>query len=181
MGVKVKRDFDADSILLTRRELQIMKVVWNDHAVTVKEVQDAISKDRAVAYTTILTFMKILEEKGALSHARQGRTFVYKPVLTREQATRNQVRDVVERYFDGCPGKLVAAALKSENASPEQLRNVRSMLTGALKHLPGKMEPKNADSFAAKESISGMLERASRKPREHAAAGVSFSASASEN
>jgi BlaI family transcriptional regulator, penicillinase repressor len=119
---------DLDSILLTRGELQIMKVVWDEGAVTVKEVRLILSRHKAIAYTTVLTFMHILERKGALSHTRSGHAFLYRPILSRSQATRNHVRDAIERFFDGRPEKLLAEVLSNDIVSPEQLGYARSLL-----------------------------------------------------
>jgi BlaI family transcriptional regulator, penicillinase repressor len=119
---------DLDSIILTRQELQIMKVVWERGAATVKEVCDSMSLKKVTAYTTILTLMGILEEKGALVHSRSGRAYVYKPVLSRQQATRNQVRDVLTRFFDGCPEKMIETVIENEIKGPEQLGTVKSLL-----------------------------------------------------
>ncbi len=125
---------DLDSIILTRQELQIMKVVWEQGAATVKEVCDVISRKKATAYTTILTLMGILEEKGALTHSRSGRAYVYKPLLNRQQATRNQVHDVLNRFFDGSPEKLIANLLENEVRAPEQLGYIRSLLESRQQH-----------------------------------------------
>jgi BlaI family transcriptional regulator, penicillinase repressor len=119
---------DLDSIILTRQELQIMKVIWELGAATVKEVCGAISQKRATAYTTILTLMGILEEKGALFHSRAGRAYLYKPLLTRQQATRNQVNDLLARFFDGSPEKLIANVLENEVKAPEQLGTAKNLL-----------------------------------------------------
>ena len=119
---------ELDSIILTRQELQIMKVVWDRGSATVKEVCEVISQKKATAYTTILTLMGILEEKGALVHARAGRAYIYKPLLTRRQATRNQVRDVLTRFFDGSPEKLLEHVLENEIQAPEQFETLRSLL-----------------------------------------------------
>jgi BlaI family transcriptional regulator, penicillinase repressor len=119
---------DLGSIILTRQELQIMKVIWERGMATVKDVCDAMSQKKAIAYTTILTLMGILEEKGALVHSRSGRAYVYKPLLTRQQATRNQVRDVLARFFDGSAEKLIANVLENEIKKPEQLGSVRNLL-----------------------------------------------------
>jgi BlaI family transcriptional regulator, penicillinase repressor len=119
---------DLDSIILTRQELQIMKVIWERGVATVKDVCDAMSKKKAIAYTTILTLMGILEEKGALVHSRSGRAYIYKPLLTRQQATRNQVHDVLTRFFDGSAEKLIANVLENEIKKPELLGSVRNLL-----------------------------------------------------
>jgi BlaI family penicillinase repressor len=113
---------DLDSIILTRQELLIMKVVWERGSATVKDVCEVISQQKATAYTTILTLMGILEAKGALVHTRSGRAYVYNPVLSRQQATRNQVRDLIERFFDGKPEKLIEDLRELEIKAPEQPR-----------------------------------------------------------
>jgi BlaI family transcriptional regulator, penicillinase repressor len=119
---------DLDSIILTRQELQIMKVIWDRGAATVKEVCDTLSQTKVTAYTTILTLMGILEEKGALVHTRSGRAYVYKPLLSRQQATRNQVHDVLTRFFDGSPEKMIENVLENEVREPEQLGAFRNLL-----------------------------------------------------
>jgi predicted transcriptional regulator len=126
MGGSMKKDLD--SIILTRQELRIMKVIWERGAATVKDVCDAMSQKKATAYTTILTLMGILEEKGVLAHSRSGRAYVYKPLLTCQQATRNQVHDVLTRFFDGSAEKLIANVLENEIKKPEQLGSVKNLL-----------------------------------------------------
>jgi BlaI family transcriptional regulator, penicillinase repressor len=132
-GGSMKRDLD--SIILTRQELQIMKVVWEMGVATVKDVCDVMSQAKPVAYTTILTLMGILEEKGALVHTRSGRAFLYNPLLSRQQATRNQVRDVVNRFFDGSSEKLIEDILENEVLDPDQLGNVRSLFKARQENL----------------------------------------------
>jgi BlaI family penicillinase repressor len=124
----MKKDQDVSSILLTRRELQIMKVIWDEGEATVKQVCDAISQHRATAYTTILTFMGILEEKGALTHTKSGRAYIYRPVLTREQATQNHVRDVIMRFFDGNPEKLIADVVDNDTKPLEQVAGANNLV-----------------------------------------------------
>jgi len=119
---------DLDSILLTRQELQIMKVIWDRGTATVRQVCDAMSQKRMVAYTTVLTLMGILEDKGALAPTRSGRAYIYKGVLSRGQATRNQMRDILMRFFDGSPEKLIENILENEAITPEQLRALRNLL-----------------------------------------------------
>jgi BlaI family transcriptional regulator, penicillinase repressor len=119
---------DLDSIILTRQELQIMKVVWRLGTATVKEVCAAISQRKPTAYTTILTLMGILEEKGALVHTRMGRAYVYKPLLSCRQATRNQVDDVLDRFFDSNPEKMIEYVLENEIKGAAQLGNLRNLL-----------------------------------------------------
>jgi len=125
---------DLDSIILTRQELQIMKAVWDRGAATVREVCDVISQRKATAYTTILTLMGILEDKGALTHVRAGRAYIYKPLLSRHQATRNQIHDVATRFFDGRPEKMIESVLESEMSLSEQLATLRNLLDSRREH-----------------------------------------------
>jgi BlaI family transcriptional regulator, penicillinase repressor len=126
---------DINSIILTRQELQIMKVIWGLGAATVKDVCDIMSQTKAIAYTTILTLMGILEEKGALTHTRSGRAFLFRPILSRRQATRNQMRDVIARFFDGNPERLMGDVLENEVLDPDQLESVRILLDSRQEHL----------------------------------------------
>jgi len=126
---------DLDSIILTRQELQIMKVVWTLNNATVKEVCDSMSQTRTVAYTTILTLMGILEEKGALVHTRSGRAFVYSPLLSRQQATRNQVRDLITRFFGGRPEVLIEDVLENETIASDQLEALRNLVESRQENL----------------------------------------------
>ena len=119
---------ELDTIILTRQELQIMKVVWEHGSATVKDVCEAMSRRKATAYTTILTLMGILEDKGVLVHSRSGRAYVYSPLLSRQQATRNQVQDLLTRFFDGNPEKLIENVLEDEVGKPELMGTVRNLL-----------------------------------------------------
>ena len=105
---------ELDSMLLTRQELQIMRIVWERGEATVREVCEVISRRKKTAYTTILTLMGILEAKGALTHVRSGRAYVYRPLLSRNQATSNQVHDLIERFFDGKAERLLNYVRENE-------------------------------------------------------------------
>ena len=119
---------DLDSIILTRQELKIMKVIWDRGSASVRDVRDSISKRKPTAYTTILTLMGILESKGALVHTRSGRAYVYKPLLTRQQATQNHVKDMLNRFFDGNPDRLIENVLQNEVKAPEQMKAIEGLL-----------------------------------------------------
>lgn len=125
---------DLESILLTRQELEIMKVVWELGSATVKDVCGVISRRKRAAYTTVLTLMGILEDKGVLAHQRRGRAYCYRPLLSRKQATRNQIRDVVLRFFEGRPEKLIECVLENEFIAPEQLGGLTSLFKPGEEH-----------------------------------------------
>jgi BlaI family penicillinase repressor len=132
LGFEGEMKKDLNNIILTRQELQIMKVVWEQGTATVKEVCNIMSRKKATAYTTVLTLMGILEDKGALIHSRSGRAYVYKPLLSRQQATRNQLHDILARFYDGSPEKMIADVLENEVRAPDQLRHVRNILESRL-------------------------------------------------
>lgn len=98
-----------DRILLTPHELEIMKIVWDLGTASVKNVHAILVKRKRIAYTTVLTIMSILESKGVLIHTKSGRAFIYRPILSRKRAMHNQVTDIIERFFDGNPQKLIEA------------------------------------------------------------------------
>jgi len=112
---------DLDSYILTRQELLIMKVIWERGSATVRDVCNVISKRKPTAYTTILTLMQILEKKGALVRKRIGRSYLYSPLFSKRQATRNQVNDLLNRFFDGNPDKLIETVLENEFRTPKPI------------------------------------------------------------
>ena len=77
---------------------------------------------------------EISEEKGALAHVRSGRAYVYRPLLSRRQATQNQVRDVIARFFDGQPVKLVESVLENEVKERDELKNIKCLLEARHEH-----------------------------------------------
>ena len=117
---------DLNSIILTRREFDIMNVIWEYGVATVGQVRKAMPHNSA--YTTIGTMMTILETKGALIHGQKGRSFVYMPFLSRRQAVRNQIRDLLSQYFDGTNENLIEFILINEITSASQLTNARRLL-----------------------------------------------------
>jgi predicted transcriptional regulator len=115
---------------LTEAELRIMDVVWEKGAVSVAEVAEALPSDPPLAYNTVLTTMRILEDKGYLVHSKpkEARAFVYKPVVGREEATRNAVRHLVSRFFRGSPELLVLNVLNDDDLSQVELERIRKMI-----------------------------------------------------
>ncbi len=104
-------------VLLTRQELKIMKVIWERGPSTVKDVWEAMSKEKPIAYTTVLTIMAILERKEVLTHDKSRHAFVYHPLISRGQVTRNHVRDIVAQYFDDKPENLLAFVCMNEKVA----------------------------------------------------------------
>jgi predicted transcriptional regulator len=115
---------------LTEAELRLMDVLWERGSATVAEVAEALPKELGLAYNTVLTTMRILEDKGYLAHSKsdEGRAFVYRPVVGRQEAGRNAVRYLVSRFFRNSPELLVLNLLEDEELSEPELRRIRQML-----------------------------------------------------
>lgn len=117
---------------LTPQELAIMKVVWRLGTATVRDVHDVLRRERRedLAYTTVLTMMRILEQKGALSKAQDGdsRAHRYRPVRTQRQVMRSMVREFVDRVFDGAAEPLVAHLVSDRRLSASDRDEIRRLL-----------------------------------------------------
>src|ERR1700686_4733222 len=102
---------------LTEPELEIMKLVWERESTTVREVYEALLKTRKVAYTTVMTMMKILEEKKYLKKTLVDRAYVYRPAQPRGQVIGGMVKEFVNRVFDGSAGPLLVHLVEEHKLS----------------------------------------------------------------
>ncbi|HEX3746774.1 MAG TPA: BlaI/MecI/CopY family transcriptional regulator [Bryobacteraceae bacterium] len=120
---------------LTDAELRLMDVIWDKGSATVSEVAEALPKDLGLAYNTVLTTLRILEEKGYLHHTKRddARAFVYRAVVGRNEAGRNAVRYLVSRFFRNSPELLVLNLLEDEDLSDKELARIRKMVAGEAK------------------------------------------------
>jgi len=113
---------------LTPQELAIMKVVWRKDETTVRDVYEALQATRPVAYTTVMTMMRILQEKGYLTKATNDRAHVYRPAKPRQQVIGGMVRDFLDRVFDGASDALLVHLARDNKLTPKQRRIVRQLL-----------------------------------------------------
>ena len=113
---------------LTDGEYRIIEVLWKKGSATVAEVVDALAGKDGTAYSTILTMMRIMCQKGYLSCQKQGRAFIYTPKLEREAAARKAVRQLLTRFFAGSPQELVLSFLRDEDLSPEELDELKKKI-----------------------------------------------------
>jgi len=111
---------------LTEAELRIMEVLWREGSGTVQEVLDWLPAP--LAYNSVLTTIRILEKKGHVKHAKDGRAHVYQPVIAREEATRSEIRRLVSRFFSNSHEDLVLNILQNENIDAAKLKQLREML-----------------------------------------------------
>jgi BlaI family transcriptional regulator, penicillinase repressor len=117
------------STTLTAHELELMKVVWaHEHGVTVRDVYEALRARRTIAYTTVMTGMKTLEQKGYLKATQQDRAFLYRPSRPKQHVIRGMVREFVERVFNGSGRPLVAHLIEDERLSEADLREIARMM-----------------------------------------------------
>jgi predicted transcriptional regulator len=120
------------SLNLTEAELRLMDVVWDKGAATVGEVAAALTGEPILAYNTILTTLRILEQKGYVRHtnSREGRAFIYRAVVGRKQASRNALRHLVRGFFANSPELLVLNLLDDGDLSQRELQSIRNLLAG---------------------------------------------------
>ncbi len=118
----------AKSPGLTDAELRLMEVVWRKGVVTVADVVDGVAGDPPLAYSTVLTTLRILEDKGYLIHSKQGRAFVYKPTVERETARDNALRHLLRRFFDDSPDLLLLNLLERKKVNAKELARLRKRI-----------------------------------------------------
>lgn len=118
------------SLSLTEAELRLMDVIWNKGRATVAEVAEGLPKDLDLAYNTVLTTLRILEDKGYLKHtkSKEGRAFVYRAAVSREQASRSAVQHLLRRFFGNSAEALVLNLLEDEKLGEDELARVRELL-----------------------------------------------------
>lgn len=117
---------------LTEVEQRVMEVLWSAGNGTVSEVLAALETPKPLAFNTVQTMLRILEQKGYVRHTEEGRAFRYFPLVDKAEASRNAVQSVVRRFF-GSPGALALNLLQSEKLSNEELARIRALIAQAEK------------------------------------------------
>ena len=114
--------------ILTNQELEIMKIVWKRGSSTVREVYEDLLKHRKIAYTTVMTMMGTLEQKGRLRKSERGRAYVYTPMETETMVVGSMVQEFVKRVFNGSARPLLVHLVESMNGDEDQLEEIRTLL-----------------------------------------------------
>jgi BlaI family transcriptional regulator, penicillinase repressor len=117
----------SPSTTLTAQELEIMKVVWQCERATVRDVYEALLERRKVAYTTVMTMMKILERKKYLKKVQVDRAYVYRPAQPKRKVVGDMVRDFVNRVFNGSAAPLLVHLVEEHDLSPEELEEIAQL------------------------------------------------------
>jgi BlaI family transcriptional regulator, penicillinase repressor len=105
-----------------------MEVLWNKGPATVQQVLDGLSEKAPLAYNSVLTTIRILEKKGYVKHEKDGRAFVYSPLIKRQEATRSEIRRLVSRFFGDSQELLVLNILEDRGVDATELDRLRKML-----------------------------------------------------
>ena len=112
----------------TDAELAILRVIWSRGPSTVRQVHEALSRDRETGYTTVLKLMQIMTEKGLVERDESERTHVYQARFTQEATQQRLVSDLLEKAFGGSASQLVMRALAAKPASADELAQIRRLL-----------------------------------------------------
>jgi len=112
----------------TEGELQILKVIWELGPSTVRKVNECLSVNKDVGYTTTLKQMQIMFEKGSLKRSKEGNYHIYSSEISREATQKQMVDKILDTLFQGSAMKLVMHALGNRPSSPEELEEIRNYL-----------------------------------------------------
>jgi BlaI family penicillinase repressor len=113
---------------LTEQELEIMKVVWQLETATVRQVYETMLEHRRIAYTTVMTMMNILEQKGYLKKRQDDRAYVYRPSQPKQQVIRSMVREFVNRVFNGSAEPLLVHLVEDQHLSASDIEEIRKTI-----------------------------------------------------
>jgi len=118
------------SITLTEAELRLMKILWKRGESGVSDLVAAMPEGEALAYNSVLTTVRILEQKGYVEHRQEGRAFVYRPCVAEQEASRSEVRHVLNRFFGNSRERLLLSLL-DEEISPAELQRLKDTINEA--------------------------------------------------
>lgn len=105
-----------------------MQVLWDRGRATVGEVVAALPGRQTPAYNSVLTLLRILEQKGYVRHDKEGRAFVYEPLIDRQQARRSAVQRLLSQFFEGSAGQLVLNLLDEETIDRKDLERLKALV-----------------------------------------------------
>jgi predicted transcriptional regulator len=116
---------------LTEAELRLMKLLWQRGESAVGDLVAAMPEGDALAYNSVLTTIRILEQKGYVRHRQEGRAFIYCACVAQEDASKVEVRHVLQRFFGNSREKLLLSLLGDEEITPAELRRLREAIGAA--------------------------------------------------
>ncbi len=116
---------------LTEAELRLMKILWRRGESAVTDLVAALPDGEPLAYNSVLTTIRILEQKGYVEHRQEGRAFVYRPCVAEDEASRSEVKHVLSRFFGDSRERLLLSLLGDDEISPEELERLKAAIAGA--------------------------------------------------
>src|SRR5262249_20159075 len=110
-------------------ELEVLRALWDGGPATVRQVMNHLhGRGRNVAYTTVLTFLTRLEQKGFVSSDKSGLAYVYRATLSRERLSRSRLRALLEQLYDGAAGQLALQLIRTERFSAEEIEELHKLI-----------------------------------------------------
>jgi predicted transcriptional regulator len=116
---------------LTEAELRLMKILWRRGESAVNDLVAAIPDGETLAYNSVLTTIRILEQKGYVEHRQEGRAFIYRPSVEENEASRSEVRHVLSRFFGNSRERLLLSLLGDGEVSGEELQRLKDAIRDA--------------------------------------------------
>ena len=124
----MKRKLPAAERMLTQAELELMTILWSLEEASVAEVIDCLPRSREVAYTTVSTILRILEQKGFVASRKEGRGHLYSPRISKDAYAARSLKQLVNKVFDGAPSALVRRLLDENALSQDEIQDIQAML-----------------------------------------------------
>ncbi len=112
----------------TELELEILKIIWRDGEATVRQVKKQLSNFRKLAYTSVMTMMTIMTEKGYLKRRRKSNYYMYKPLITEKAITSGMLGDIVDRVIDGSAMTVMVNLLETGDIDESELAELRKLI-----------------------------------------------------
>lgn len=125
---------------LTEAELRLMKLMWARGESAVSDLVAAMPEGEALAYTSILTTVRILEQKGYVRHRQEGRAFLYSPCVEEQEASRSEIRHMMQRFFGNSRERLLLSVLGDDDIDPDELQRLKDAIAKAAEDRPSDPE-----------------------------------------
>jgi predicted transcriptional regulator len=119
------------SITLTEAELRLMKILWRRGESGVGDLVAAMPEGTSLAYNSVLTTIRILEQKGYVEHRQDGRAFLYTPCVAENEASQTEVRHMLQRFFGNSRERLLISLLGDDEITPEELQRLKQAIADA--------------------------------------------------
>ena len=142
------------SITLTEAELRLMKMLWERGESAVSDLVAAMPEGETLAYTSVLTTVRILEQKGYVRHRQEGRAFLYRPCVEEQEASRSEIRHTMQRFFGNSRERLLLSLLGDDDIDVEELRRLKEAIAKAA----DDVNPTHGDQ-AAVNGAPGVVNR----------------------